>query len=64
MDQLIFQPINSLESQMLFQLQRKKHQVVDCTCDEWEANSMEIKLELEAERKLYPKKRQGKKSEQ
>lgn len=62
MDQLMFQPINSLENQMLYQLQHKRHQVVDYTCEECEADSMDIKLELEAERRLYPKRRHGKKS--
>lgn len=64
MDQLMFQPVNPLEVQVLTQDKIKKHQIVDCTCDECKADSVEVELELEAERKLYPKKRKGKKSPQ
>lgn len=60
----MFQPVNPLEVQMLTQVKTKKHQIVDCTCDECEVDSVEVELELEAERKLYPKKRKGKKSPQ
>lgn len=58
----MFQPENPLEVQMLTQVKTKKHQIVDCTYDECEVDSVEVELELEAERKLYPKKRKGKKS--
>lgn len=49
---------------MLYQRQHKRHQVVDCTCEECKADSMDIELELETEWGLYPKRCHGKKSPQ
>lgn len=49
---------------MLQQLQKKKHQVVDCTCEDCEVDFMEIELELEQKRRLYHKKKNIRKSPQ
>lgn len=68
MDQLMIQPVpfepRSHNEQLILQLQKRKHQVVDCTYDECEADSTDIELELEEERKLYPERKNKEKSQQ
>lgn len=58
-----FIPQSAMERKMLSLFQRC-HQAVDCTCEACNSHSYDIELELEADRKFYPKHLTRKKSQQ